>query len=73
MINPASPDYFKTLDKVGGPTDPMDGIEEVILFLFEEKDKYQNYEDHPLVPILKKYSYEETPGRPLDDDKKEEE
>ena len=35
-INPEAEDYFKTLDKGGGPTDVMNGIEEAIMFVYTD-------------------------------------
>ena len=35
-INPEEEDYFKTLDKGGGPTDVMNGIEEAIIFVYTD-------------------------------------
>jgi hypothetical protein len=66
MINPCTQDYFKTLDKVGGPTDPLYSFDESVLYLYEGNEDYQeNPCNHPFYEFLSKYTFTATPGFPL--------
>lgn len=68
-LNPESSDYFKTLDKSGGPTDPMFGLEDVLISVHKQLGKSDlEVEKYPFWEILKKWGGEVTPTGEPDED-----
>ena len=64
-FNPESNDYFKTMDKCGGPTDPLHGFEEQIVEVLKIMGRSDvDFSTYPLYEALSKFSYEATPGNP---------
>jgi hypothetical protein len=53
-IDPTTEDYFQTLDKKGGPTDTITGLEEIIRGMYAEKtpEKYPDPKQYPLFKYL---------------------
>lgn len=70
-INPECEEYFRTIDKTGGPVDPYFDIDfpnllvEVHRLNSADWKVYQdNPKDYPLIELIKKYSFKNTPGCP---------
>jgi hypothetical protein len=61
-IDPTTEAYFDTLDKKGGPTDPLSGIDEVIKSFYIETKKYQNPKAFPMYQYFEKYSINSQKG-----------
>lgn len=68
-LNPESDDYFKTMDKAGGPTDPLLGFEDSLVFVKKAMgEENPDFAKCKLYEHLKKFGYEETPGNEENDD-----
>ena len=64
-VNPESSEYFKMADKTGGPTDPLFGFEDVLVFVLKAMGKSDvDFSTYPLYESIKKFSFEATPGNP---------
>jgi hypothetical protein len=67
-ISPESSDFFKTIDKHGGPTDPLFSLEDTLSEICKLFSKPTDPLSHPFYLTMKKLSYEETPGNPEGED-----
>ena len=52
-VDPTTDDYFNTVDKKGGPTDPLSSFEETIKSYFGEKKDSPYLEDYTKYPMYK--------------------
>ena len=61
-ISPETEDYFKTIEKGGGPTNPIKYFKEIIEELICSKGGVLSPEQYPLFKTISKYSHDITPG-----------
>ncbi|CAI2376399.1 unnamed protein product [Moneuplotes crassus] len=70
-LNPESDDYFKTMEKCGGPTDPLTGFEDCLIHVLKQLNKEEvDFSRYPLYESLHKFSFERTPGNPEEEREK---